>query len=32
MVAPGEVVVILDTDGRKLTKKAVIRPMPGVER
>jgi len=32
MVAPGEVVIILDVDGRKLTKKAVIRPMPGVER
>lgn len=32
MVPPGEYVVVLVVDGRKLTKKAVIRPMPGVDR
>jgi hypothetical protein len=32
MVAPGEYVVILEADGRKLTKKAKIRPIPGLDR
>jgi len=32
LVPPGEYVVILDVDGRTLTKKARIRPMPGLDR
>jgi hypothetical protein len=32
MVAPGAYVVILEADSRKLTKKANIRPMPGLDR
>jgi photosystem II stability/assembly factor-like uncharacterized protein len=31
MVSPGEYVVILEVDGKTLTKRAKIRPMPGLD-